>query len=597
MPYTTPAAATSGTYYIMGTDPVTGCYDIKPVTVTINDAPAVTVLQTDVLCFGSSTGVIDISTTGGSAPYIYTWTGNGVTPGSEDQSNLSAGSYSVTVTDANSCSTAANINLTEPATAVSGSITSQSDVTVNGGNDGSVTVEGSGGTPPYLYKLESGSYQASGTFTSLTAGSYTVTIQDANLCIFDVPVTISQPVVSLSGSVTSQTDVSCFGTSTGSVTITGTGGVPPYDFSLDAGSYQVSGTFGSLAAGNHTVTIRDAVMNTFDVDFTITEPASAVSGMITSQTDVLCYGSNTGSVTAEGSGGIAPYQYKMGSGAYQLSGTFNSLAAGIYTITIQDANLCTADIPVTITQPATGITGNIVSQTNVTCFGSSDGTFTVEGSGGTAPYQFSLDGATFQASGIFSGLSAGTYTVTLSDATPCTTDIQVIITEPEALSISFEKNDASCPGEDDGSITLTITGGTQPYKIIWLDGSLSATLTNIPAGTYSAVVTDLNLCEASINVEIGTSGSEKCLEIPDIITPNNDGYNDTWKIKNIDLFPNAEVFIYTRWGKLVFKTRNLSANPWDGTYNGRLLPTDSYHYILHLNDGSEPKSGVISIIR
>ncbi len=597
MAYSTPAAATSGTYYIMGTDPVTGCYDIKQVTVTINDAPAVTVLQTDVLCFGSSTGAIDISTTGGTAPYIYTWTGNGVTPGSEDQSNLSAGSYSVTITDANSCSTAANINLTEPATAVSGSITSQSDVTVNGGNDGSVTVEGSGGTPPYLYKLESGSYQASGTFTSLTAGSYTVTIQDANLCIFDVPVTISQPVVSLSGSVTSQTDVSCFGTSTGSVTITGTGGVPPYEFSLDAGSYQVSGTFGSLAAGNHTVTIRDAVMNTFDVNFTITEPASAVSGLITSQTDVLCYGSNTGSVTAEGSGGIAPYQYKMGSGAYQLSGTFNSLAAGSYTITIQDADLCTVDIPVTITQPATGITGNIVSQTNVTCFGSSDGTFTVEGSGGTAPYQFSLDGATFQASGIFSGLSAGTYTVTISDATPCTTDIQVIITEPEALSISFEKNDASCPGEDDGSITLTITGGTQPYKIIWLGGSLSATLTNIPAGTYSAVVTDLNLCEASINVEIGTSGSEKCLEIPDIITPNNDGYNDTWKIKNIDLFPNAEVYIYTRWGKLVFKTRNLSANPWDGTYNGRLLPTDSYHYILHLNDGSEPKSGVISIIR
>jgi gliding motility-associated-like protein len=597
VPYPSPAAASSGTYYIMGTDPVTGCYDIKPVTVTINDVPAVTILQTDVLCFGSSTGAIDISATGGTAPYIYTWTGNGVTPGTEDQSNLSPGSYSVTVTDANSCSTAANINLTEPATAVSGSITSQSDVTVNGGNDGSVTVEGSGGTPPYLYKLDAGSYQASGTFTSLTAGSYTVTIQDANLCTFDVPVTISQPVVSLSGSVTSQTDVACFGTLTGSVTITASGGVPPYEFSLDAGSYQASGTFGSLAAGDHTVTIRDAVMNTFDVNFTITQPASAVSGSITSQTDVLCYGSNTGSVTAEGSGGIAPYQYKMGSGAYQVSGTFNSLAAGSYTITIQDANLCTVDIPVTISQPATGITGNIVTQTNVTCFGSSDGTFTVEGSGGTAPYQFSLDGATFQASGIFNGLSAGTYTVTISDATPCTTDIQVIITEPEALSISFEKTDASCPGDADGSITLTITGGTQPYSVIWSDGVLTATRTNIPTGTYSAVVTDINGCAASINVEISASGSEKCLVIPDIITPNNDGYNDTWIIKNIDLFPNAEVFIYTRWGKLVFKTRNLSANPWDGTYKGKLLPTDSYHYILHLNDGSEPRSGVISIIR
>ena len=93
------------------------------------------------------------------------------------------------------------------------------------------------------------------------------------------------------------------------------------------------------------------------------------------------------------------------------------------------------------------------------------------------------------------------------------------------------------------------------------------------------------------------TGTDQCLEIPDIITPNDDGYNDTWKIKNIDLFPNAEVFVFNRWGKLVFNTKNISANPWDGTFKGRILPTDSYHYILHLNDGSKPRSGVISIIR
>jgi len=92
----------------------------------------------------------------------------------------------------------------------------------------------------------------------------------------------------------------------------------------------------------------------------------------------------------------------------------------------------------------------------------------------------------------------------------------------------------------------------------------------------------------------GTSG---CLEIPTIITPNSDGYNDTWIIKNIDLFPNAEVFVFNRWGERVFHTKNLLANPWDGTSGGKALPTDSYHYILHLNDGSEPRSGVISIIK
>jgi len=111
------------------------------------------------------------------------------------------------------------------------------------------------------------------------------------------------------------------------------------------------------------------------------------------------------------------------------------------------------------------------------------------------------------------------------------------------------------------------------------------------------VVTDINGCAVSIDVVVGVVGTERCLEVQGIITPNNDGFNDTWKIKNIDLFPDAEVFVFNRWGQLVFNTKNISENQWDGTLNGKLLPTDSYHYTLHLNDGSEPRSGVVSIIR
>jgi hypothetical protein len=133
--------------------------------------------------------------------------------------------------------------------------------------------------------------------------------------------------------------------------------------------------------------------------------------------------------------------------------------------------------------------------------------------------------------------------------------------------------------------------------VIWSDGILTKDRLTIPDGTYSVVVTDKNGCASSLDIVVGIVGSDQCLEIPDIITPNNDGFNDTWQIKNIDLFPNAEVFVFTRWGKLVFHSKNLAANPWNGTFKGKLLPTDSYHYILHLNDGSKPRSGVISIIR
>jgi gliding motility-associated-like protein len=302
-------------------------------------------------------------------------------------------------------------------------------------------------------------------------------------------------------------------------------------------------------------------------------------------------------VTVGGSGGVSPYQYKLGTGSYQALGSFGNLLAGSYTVTVQDVNLCTFDVSVTISQPPTVLSGSITSQTNVSCFGSTDGSITVTGSDGISPYMYSLNGGTFQVSGTFNNLAGTTYTITVQDANLCTADVQATIVEPATISIVGTAVNASCPDVSDGSITLTITGGTQPYSVIWSDNILTQDRQDISGGTYSVVVMDKNGCNGSLDVVVGIAASSKCIEIPTIITPNNDGVNDTWQIKNIDLFPNAEVFVFTRWGKLVFHTKNLAANPWNGTFEGTLLPTDSYHYVLHLNDGSKPRSGVISIIR
>ncbi len=517
IPYTTPATATSGTYYIKGTN-VSGCSDIKPVVVTVTSSVNISSLTTNIFCSGTSTGSINITVTGGTTPYSFAWTGNGVNTGLEDQSGLSAGIYSVVVTDALSCvSLPLSVTITEPSP-LAGNVTSQTNVSVSGGSDGSVTIAGAGGTSPYQYRLGAGPLQPGGVFSNLTAGNYTFTVQDFNLCSFIIQVVITQPSAALTGSITAQTNVVCFGASTGSVAVTGSDGTTPYEYSIDSGPYQSSGIFSSIPAGNHLVTIRDALHVTFDVPFTITQPSSAPGGSIINQVNILCSGGSQGSVVVSGSGGTPPYLYKLESGNYQVSGSFSDLYAGSYTITVQDASLCTSDISVTITEPGT-------------------------------------------------------------------------------LTLDYTSEDASCQDIADGTVDLNIDGGTQPITVLWPDGNTTVSRQDLLTGTYRVIITDANGCTASQDVIVGLSEISSCLSVQEIITPNNDGFYDTWKIKNIEMFPNAEVHVFNRWGERVFRTRNIPENEWDGKFNGKLLPTDSYHYVLYLNNGSDPITGIVTIIR
>jgi gliding motility-associated-like protein len=425
------------------------------------------------------------------------------------------------------------------------------------------------------------------TFTSVDASGNT------GSCSFTVTVVPPNP---LGGSVVSQNDVLCHGDNTGSFTVTGADGYPPYEYSTDGINFQASGTFSALNAAIYTVTIRDAAMGTFALNVTITQPASSL-GAVTTQTSVLCFGGNTGSVTVAASGGTTPYEYSLNGGSFQGAGTFGSLVAGAYTVTVRDANGCTFVANATITQPASALQATVISQENVSCSGGNNGSVVAGGSGGTAPYEYSLNGGAFQSSGSFGNLPAGTHTVTVRDANLCTANASFTITEPAVLAIISEVTNASCPDVADGGIEITITGGTQPYSVLWSDGNTSESRTGLEDGVYSVVVTDIKGCAASLDITVGVSGSAECIVVPTIITPNSDGYNDTWQLRNIEIFPDAEVQVFNRWGERVFNTKNPAANPWDGTFKGKLLPMDSYHYVLHLNDGSAPRSGVITIMR
>ncbi|MNS00982.1 hypothetical protein D3C72_322560 [compost metagenome] len=291
-------------------------------------------------------------------------------------------------------------------------------------------------------------------------------------------------------SVGAQTNVSCNGGSNGSATVNVTGGTGAYTYSW-APSGGTAATASGLAAGTYTVTVTDANSCTTTQSFTITEPTLLVASA-GSQTNVSCNGGSNGSATVNVTGGTGTYTY-----AWAPSGgtaaTASGLAAGTYTITVTDANGCTATQSFTITEPA-ALVAIAGSQTNVSCNGGSNGSATVNVTGGTGIYTYAWapSGGTAATA---TGLTAGTYTVTVTDANGCFTTQSFTITEPTILAASTSQNNVSSAGGNDGSATVNVTGGTGTYTYSWApSGGTGATASGLAAGAYTVTVTDANGC-------------------------------------------------------------------------------------------------------
>jgi hypothetical protein len=299
----------------------------------------------------------------------------------------------------------------------------KTDIPCNGAGNGTITASATGGTAPYQFKLDSGTYQSSGAFTGVAVGAHTVTAKDANGCLATVSVTISQPAVLVAAAV--KTDITCNGAGNGTITASATGGTAPYQFKLDSGSYQTSGAFTGVAGGAHTVTAKDANGCLATVSVTINQPAVLVAAAV--KTDITCNGAANGTITASATGGTSPYQFKLDSGSYQTSGAFTGVAAGAHTVTAKDANGCLATVSVTINQPAVLVAAAV--KTDITCNGAANGTITASATGGTSPYQFKLDSGSYQSSGAFTGVAAGAHTVTAKDANGCLATVSVTINQ------------------------------------------------------------------------------------------------------------------------------------------------------------------------
>ena len=513
----------AGTYNIKVRNTTTGCEMATATQRSITQPTATLNLtnssQTNVACNGGNTGSVTVSATGGTTPYQYR-IGTGAWGSSPTFGGLAAGSYTIEVRDANGCTRTLSVTITESST-LTLSNSSQTNVSCFGGNNGSVTVSAAGGTPSYQYRIGSGAWGSSPTFGTLTSGTYTVEVRDSNGCTRTLSVTITQPTAALGLSNSSQTNVSCFGGNNGSVTVSASGGTAPYEYRIGTGSYGSSPTFGTLTVGSYTIGVRDSKGCTTTLTVNITQPAAALSLSNSSQTNVSCFGGNDASVTVSAAGGTAPYEYRIGTGAYGSSPTFGTLTVGSYTIGVRDSKGCTTTLSVTITQPAAALSLSNSSQTNVLCFGGNNGSVTVSASGGTAPYEYRIGTGAYGSSPTFGTLTVGSYTIGVRDSKGCTTTLSVTITEPAVVNFTTTDVNVLCNGGNTGSITVGATGGTTggyQYRIDAGSWQSSNVFGGLTAGTYTIQVRDINGCLSATQQVIITEGSI-LLNASDISSP------------------------------------------------------------------------------
>lgn len=457
--------------------------------------PGLNSAVTPVTCFGGANGTVTIATDNLNPPYTFKL-GN-QTNSTGLFSNLVAGSYTATVTDNSGCS--AEIPLTidgPPAIAFAASM--QQPASCFGGSNGILTTTISGGSAPFTYKWNDAAAQSGPTATNLAAGAYRVTVTDANGCTSTATATVTQPTDLILNAAT--TEPTCSGAATGAIQASGAGGVQPYTYAW-SGAGVVPGQNNQLAleAGNYSVTITDANGCTESASITLDEPAPltvVISGGI-----VSCFDASDGVANVNVQGGTPGYTYLWSDPAGQTGATATGLQALSYSVTVTDANGCQTVQFVNIASPPPLTAA--VSVTNVSCRNGANGIATVAAFGGTGNYAYKWSDPAGQTGASANGLTAGSYSVTVTDANGCTAVASSVITEPEALQISGTPDDAGCFGANTGSIATATQGGTPPYQYAWNTSDITPNIAGKPAGAYQVTVTDAQGCTATWQGNIG----------------------------------------------------------------------------------------------
>lgn len=375
-----------------------------------------------------------------------------------------------------------------------------------GSSTGVITIFSSFGVGPVSYSVNGGaSFQTTNTFTNLSSGQYQVVVQDSAGFSANTTIIIAG-AASLITTVNS-TDPLCNGQLNGQIDIVATG-VAPVLYSIDGGlSYLSTSVFTGLSAGNYTVVALDGDFCTDTSLVVLTEPgALSATSLIT---NASCPAAD-GSVTVNATGGIAPVQYSIDNGVtFQFGNVFTGLASGQYSILISDANGCSYSSPVVVNSaPGTGPSLLTLNHINPLCNGSANGSISALAIG-VQPIEYSIDnGITFSGSGVFTGLTPGTYGLIAQDANGCVVGGVVNISEPAVLVSVVTVLNETCVGND-GIISINTQGGTSPYQYSFNGGSTFGSnnqLTSIAGGTYNMEVFDANGCSEVQQVVLTSGG-------------------------------------------------------------------------------------------
>ena len=578
-------------------------------------------------CSGDGDGNITGTVSGGTAPYTITLVETGATQSvtndgdSYDFSGLSAGSYTITAGDQGACSPISQtVNIIEP-TAIKMEL-SANVLSCNGNTDGSIKGTITGGTAPYsLIILETGATQSvngidgSFDFGGLQAGTYTVSVSDTNGCTTSSSIDITQPNA-VTFTLVAETLI-CHGNNDGTIKGIISGGTSPYEITLadsigmtlsakivssEGGTYEFDG----LGAGSYTVSVKGN--NSCEVvsqSGSVSQP-EPLSIEILGQ-DLSCKGLEDGKISGVVSGGVAPHivsiihegnTESLDSLARGREFDIEDLEAGIYVISVRDANNCTIlSDSIAISRPNVGTIAG-VDYSNLSCFEENDGTITITTE--VDSVEFSIDGGlTWSNSGLFNELAAGIYTLearTFKEQCPLdfgSIEKEIELSQPEPLTIASTIQGTSGNNNRDGSIMVEVSGGTSPYDLTWSNDEKGSTITNLPVGEYGLTILDDKGCTLQDSIELGVQSRLESLKISNALSPNGDGINDQWTIGSLEEFSSNEVIVFNRRGRVVFREVNYR-NDWDGTTSLGRLPNGTYFYQVTL-EGEFKRSGFFDI--